>query len=142
MLGSAVKKMAFYTFVRDHNGNLNVSYFIEDNVDVENTKGSAWNFRIFCYTFIMNIKDVENLAELAKLDMSGEEKEAMLKDMDSILGYVKQIEEVEVGDVKPSYDVYNVWREDKIEPREFSKEIITEEFPDKQDGFLKVKKIL
>ncbi|MCC7160313.1 Asp-tRNA(Asn)/Glu-tRNA(Gln) amidotransferase subunit GatC [Candidatus Nomurabacteria bacterium] len=90
----------------------------------------------------MNIKDVENLAELAKLDMSGEEKEAMLKDMDSILGYVKQIEEVEVGDVKPSYDVYNVWREDKIEPREFSKEIITEEFPDKQDGFLKVKKIL
>lgn len=90
----------------------------------------------------MNIKDVENLAELAKLDMSSEEKEAMLKDMDSILGYVKQIEEVEVGDVKPSYDVYNVWREDKIEPREFSKEIITEEFPDKQDGFLKVKKIL
>lgn len=90
----------------------------------------------------MNIKDVENLAELAKLDMSGEEKEAMLKDMDSILGYVKQIEEVEVGDVKPSYDVYNVWREDKIEPREFLKEIITEEFPDKQDGFLKVKKIL
>lgn len=90
----------------------------------------------------MNIKDVENLAELAKLDMSGEEKEAMLKDMDSILGYVKQIEEVEVGDVKPSYDVYNVWREDKAEPREFSKEIITEEFPDKQDGFLKVKKIL
>lgn len=90
----------------------------------------------------MNIKDVENLAELAKLDMSGEEKEAMLKDMDSILGYVKQIEEVEVGDVKPSYDVYNVWREDKAELREFSKEIITEEFPDKQDGFLKVKKIL
>jgi aspartyl-tRNA(Asn)/glutamyl-tRNA(Gln) amidotransferase subunit C len=96
----------------------------------------------------MNIKDVENLAELAKLDMSGEEKEAMLKDMDSILGYVKQIEEVEVGDVKPSYDVYNVWREDlpvsggQAEPREFSKEIITEEFPDKQDGFLKVKKIL
>ncbi len=29
--------------------------------------------------------------------------------MDSILGYVKQIEAVEVGDIKPEYQVYNIW---------------------------------
>ena len=62
--------------------------------------------------------------------------------MDSILGYVKQNEEVKVEDIKPEYKVYNAWREDKLEEREFSKEIITEQFPDSQDGFLKVKKIL
>ena len=90
----------------------------------------------------MDIKDVENLAELARIELTEEEKKGLLSDMDSILGYVKQIEEVKVEDVKPEYKVYNVWREDKIEDREFSKEIITEQFPDSQDGFLKVKKIL
>jgi aspartyl-tRNA(Asn)/glutamyl-tRNA(Gln) amidotransferase subunit C len=90
----------------------------------------------------MNIKDVENLAQLAKIDLSGEEKEQILKDMEGILEYVKVINTVELEDVKPDYSVRNVWREDESEPRDFSKELIVEQFPDKQDGFLKVKKIL
>jgi aspartyl-tRNA(Asn)/glutamyl-tRNA(Gln) amidotransferase subunit C len=90
----------------------------------------------------MNIKDVENLTELARLELSMEEKEAVLKDMDGILEYVKQIEKVEVNDVAPVYNLKNVWREDEIIPREFSHELITEQFPDSKDGFLKVKKIL
>ena len=90
----------------------------------------------------MDIKDVENLAELARLELSVEEKEAMLKDMGGILDYVKQIEGVEVGDISPEYNIKNVWREDEIVPREFSHELIVEQFPDAQDGFLKVKKIL
>jgi len=95
-----------------------------------------------CYTVFMNIKDVENLAELARLELSLEEKESLLKDMDSILGYVKQIEEIKIDDIQLDYKVYNVWREDAIVPREFSKELIAEQFPDAKDGFLKVKKIL
>ena len=90
----------------------------------------------------MEIKDVENLAGLARIELTEEEKRGLLSDMDSILGYIKQIEEVKIKDVKPEYKVYNVWREDEIEEREFSKEIITEQFPDSQSGFLKVKKIL
>lgn len=96
----------------------------------------------------MNIKDVENLAELAKLELLEEEKKSMLADMESILGYVKQIERSSAeidGSIEPSSEAshtYNVWREDILEPREFSKEIIVEQFPDSQDGFLKVKKIL
>jgi len=90
----------------------------------------------------MNIKDVENLAELARLELSMEEKEALLKDMEGILGYVKQVEEVQVGEIKADHTLYNVWREDELSTREFSKEIITKQFPDSQDGFLKVKKIL
>lgn len=90
----------------------------------------------------MNIKDVENLAELAKLELSAEEKESMLSDMEGILDYVKQIESVEVGDIVTEHKLYNVWREDEIEAREFSSELIKKQFPDAQDGFLKVKKIL
>ena len=90
----------------------------------------------------MDIKDVENLAELARLELSHEEKEAMLKDMDNILEYVKQVEELKIQDTKENYSLYNVWREDEIVPREFSEELIVEQFPDSKNGFLKVKKIL
>lgn len=89
----------------------------------------------------MNLHDVENLAELAKLELTEEEKQNLLKDFDSILAYVKQIEEVEVGEVKASDAHHNVWREDQAESRDFSKDLITKQFPDKQNGFLKVKKI-
>jgi aspartyl-tRNA(Asn)/glutamyl-tRNA(Gln) amidotransferase subunit C len=96
----------------------------------------------------MDIKDVEGLAQLARIELSEDEKKELLLDMKGILEYVKQIERVEVPDMKLSGELYNVWREDlpaqtgKIEPREFSKELIVEQFPDAQDGFLKVKKIL
>jgi len=90
----------------------------------------------------MNIKDVENLASLARIELGEEEKKNLLSDMESILGYVKQIEELKVKDTKPEYKINNVWREDEIIPRDFSREFITEQFPDAQDGFLKVKKIL
>ena len=74
----------------------------------------------------MDIKDVENLAELARIELSEDEKRAILKDMEGILAYVKVVEEVEVADIKPEYGLRNVWREDTIEPREFSKELILE----------------
>lgn len=90
----------------------------------------------------MDIKDVENLAELAKLELSSEEKQAILKDMGGILEYVKTIEKVEVGDVELQYASKNVWREDNLEAPEFSPDLLTRQFPDSQDGFLKVKKIL
>lgn len=90
----------------------------------------------------MNIKDVENLASLARIELGEDEKKEILSDLESILGYVKQIEEVKVEDLESEYKVHNVWREDEIIPREFSKELIIDQFPDAQDGFLKVKKIL
>lgn len=96
----------------------------------------------------MDIKDVENLAALARIELKEDEKKAMLKDMEGILGYVKQIEGIKIDDVKTEYDITNIWREDLPapgglrEPRDFSRELIIKQFPDAQDGFLKVKKIL
>lgn len=95
-----------------------------------------------CYTFFMDIKDVENLAELAKIELSEDEKKSILKDMGGILEYVKVIEKVELEDATPVYSQKNVWREDQLEKRDFSHDLIVEQFPDNQDGFLKVKKIL
>jgi aspartyl-tRNA(Asn)/glutamyl-tRNA(Gln) amidotransferase subunit C len=90
----------------------------------------------------MEIKDIENLAELAKIELSDTEKKTLLKDLDGILGYVKQVSEVEVKDSKVEYKNKNVWREDEIKSPIFSSDLIIKQFPDSQDGFLKVKKIL
>ena len=85
---------------------------------------------------------MEHLAELARIELSEEEKVDLLRDMKGILEYVKVIDSVDVGNVDAKYELRNVFREDVLEPRDFSLELIKEQFPDSQDGFLKVKKIL
>jgi len=74
--------------------------------------------------------------------MAQEEKEKILADMDSIIAYVKSIEKADVAGVVPEYSLYNAWREDEAETRAFSHDSIIKQFPQSQDGFLKVKKIL
>ena len=90
----------------------------------------------------MDIKDVEKLAELAKIELTDKEKENLLKDMEGILGYVKQVQEVKLDDIEPEYKNKNVWREDEEKESIFSRDLIINQFPDSQDGFVKVKKIL
>ena len=95
----------------------------------------------------MEIKDVENLAELARIELSEGEKGTLLKDLGSILDYVKQIESIKMSEVEQESRIYNVWREDLPasggrDSRDFSRDLLISQFPDSQDGFLKVKKIL
>ena len=73
----------------------------------------------------------------------------MLLDLDGILGYVKQVEAVEIpikknalGNDKSEYINKNVWREDEVKQSVFSSDLIISQFPDAQDDFVKVKKIL
>ncbi len=92
---------------------------------------------------LMELKDVEKLAELARIEMNDDEKKELLGDLQSILGYVDQIESVEVQDIEPDYTITNVMREDE-EPH--AKGMYTEELlnsaPQKKDGYIKVKQIL
>ncbi|MBP7006839.1 MAG: Asp-tRNA(Asn)/Glu-tRNA(Gln) amidotransferase subunit GatC [Candidatus Pacebacteria bacterium] len=90
----------------------------------------------------MEIKDVEKLAELARLDLSEEEKKTLLKDLDGVLAYVKTIEEAQIDDTEIELENYNAWREDQVRDRDFSRDLLTGQFPEEHDGFLKVKKIL
>lgn len=98
----------------------------------------------FCYTrkMSLNIKDVENLAELAKIELSLEEKEKLLKDMEGILDYVKQVSEVKSEDIEADDGNRNVWREDEKKEMSFDKDLILNQFPDRKGDFLKTKKIL
>ena len=90
----------------------------------------------------MQIQDLEKLAENAKIELSEEEKDKLLLDLKGILKYVKMIEEVEIDDSEYLPQVHNKWREDDFTNSAFSRDLLISQFPDSQDGFLKVKKIL
>ena len=92
----------------------------------------------------MDIKDIDKLAELARLEIPQEEKEQVLKDLTSIMGYVAQIGEVNIPtDLVMEYDLQNVMRADVAtnEGGAYTDALIAE-MPDHEDGFLKVKQIL
>ena len=94
----------------------------------------------------MEIKDIEKLAKLARIELTEEEKAIYLKDIGAILQYVDQIKEV-VGKTNHSEKVpgvlHNVMREDDArENNEEEVQAIIGEFPESQDNYLKVKKIL
>jgi aspartyl-tRNA(Asn)/glutamyl-tRNA(Gln) amidotransferase subunit C len=92
----------------------------------------------------MEIKDIEKLATLARIELTDQEKEAFAKDLESILGYVDQIKEVATTDTFGEGGFsYNVLREDE-NPNETGAqtETLLSGAPETQDGFVKVKQIL
>jgi aspartyl/glutamyl-tRNA(Asn/Gln) amidotransferase C subunit len=94
--------------------------------------------------FMLTPKDIDNLAALARLDIPVEEKEGLRKDVDSVLGYVSEIQKLSGGALKKEAgDVKNVFRED-ANPHlsgEFSEDLLAEA-PRRKDNYIKVKKIL
>lgn len=91
----------------------------------------------------MEIKDIEKLGELAKIDIKPEEAERFKRDFDSILGYINQIESVDVSDVNPVFTQKNITRTDDGEEMSGSHtDRLMQQAPETQDGFIKVKKIL
>ncbi len=95
---------------------------------------------------MVSLPEIEKLAKLSRIQMTGEEKESLRKEIDSILNYVAEIKEVSEnieGGGKGNEMPRNVMRADE-NPHEsgaYSEEIIRE-FPKKEGGYLKVKKIL
>ena len=94
---------------------------------------------------IMQKSDVQQLAVLARLDLTDSELEKYTKDIASILDYVGQLKNIktdESGRIE-SAGIRNVFREDG-EPHvtgQYTEELLNSA-QDTQDGFIKVKPIL
>ncbi|MDR3557981.1 MAG: Asp-tRNA(Asn)/Glu-tRNA(Gln) amidotransferase subunit GatC, partial [Candidatus Pacebacteria bacterium] len=88
-------------------------------------------------------KDIENLANLARIRLSEEEKESLAKDVDSILAYVDQIKAAPIKDFKPQPgSVKNVMRDDAVantSPED--RERLLDEAPKREGDYVAVKKI-
>ncbi len=94
---------------------------------------------------MLEIKDIEHLAKLARIELSENEKKSLLKDIGSILGYVSQIKDVAstMSEEKKAGEHRNVTRldENPAESGKNTKDIVAD-MPESQDNYLKVKKIL
>lgn len=83
--------------------------------------------------------DVEKLAKLARIAITDEEKAQFGKEIESILGYVSEIQEV-AKEGKQTISIKNIMREDvavDTDPKN-----ILEEAPHTEGDFIAVKKIL
>lgn len=86
-------------------------------------------------------QDIEKLAKLSRIAITKEEKAQFGKEIESILGYVGEIQEVSKNiESTPHFDVKNIVREDVVVDTD-PKNLI-ESAPDSQGDFVAVKKIL
>ncbi len=92
----------------------------------------------------MNIKDIQKLSTLSRIDINKNEQVELLEDMEAIIGYVDDIQKAVTNDNISKVGKHrNIMREDikSHDIGEYTKEIL-DEVPYTQDGYIKVKKIL
>ncbi len=61
--------------------------------------------------------DIEYLSRLARISLSDEEKAKFSSDLNSILGYIEKLSELDTEGVEPTahpHPVTNVWQEDIV----------------------------
>jgi len=89
--------------------------------------------------------DVLHLAQLSSLQLSDDEIAALQVDLESILGYVQQLSELDTSGVEPTYqvtDLENVWREDKVQQHAADREVLLGLAPAQTNNQIKVPKVL
>jgi aspartyl-tRNA(Asn)/glutamyl-tRNA(Gln) amidotransferase subunit C len=92
---------------------------------------------------IIITKDIENLANLSRIKLTDEEKEKMTSEIESILAYVGQVQNLKAEDIEKNYILENVMRDDVTlnKPGEFTEKLLSLA-PQREGNYFKVKKIL
>lgn len=92
----------------------------------------------------LTIKQVENIAELARLELTAEEKVRFGGQLSAILDYAAILQELDTSNVPPTAQVtglYGVMRDDVIEPS-FTQEEALSNAPAALEGFVVVPAVL
>ncbi|UJF32452.1 Asp-tRNA(Asn)/Glu-tRNA(Gln) amidotransferase subunit GatC [Paenibacillus hexagrammi] len=88
--------------------------------------------------------DVEHVAKLARLDLSENEKDEFTNQLNAILKYAEQLNELNTDDVAPTshaMPLVNVMREDETRPSLPIEKVLLNA-PDEEDGQFKVPAVL
>ena len=91
---------------------------------------------------IISDETIEYVGILAKLELSGEEKEKAKKDMGSMLDYIDKLNELDTAGVEPMshvFPVQNVFREDVVTNGD-DREALLANAPEEKDGAFVVPK--
>ena len=93
---------------------------------------------------MVTIKDVEHIAELAKLKFTASEKEKLQGELNKVLEYIDKLNELDLTNVDPLENINeseNVFREDEVKVC-LTKEEALKNAPAKTENFFKVPKVL
>lgn len=92
----------------------------------------------------VTLKDAKHIAELARLEFSGEELESFTHQLNQILEYVEKLNELDTENVEPlSHPVEgnNAFREDELKPS-INREEALKNAPDRDEEFFRVPKVI
>jgi aspartyl-tRNA(Asn)/glutamyl-tRNA(Gln) amidotransferase subunit C len=87
-------------------------------------------------------EDLQNLSRLARITITDNEMEKMLHDMQAILGYVSEINEVSGAVEKNKETHYNIVREDVVTRQSENVQALLDAAPATEDGYVKVAQVL
>jgi len=89
--------------------------------------------------------DVQRLAHLSSLQLSDDEVSGLRTDIQEILGYVEQLNELDTTGVEPTYqvtDLENVWRDDVVDTYGLGRDELLSLAPAIEAAQIKVPKVL
>ena len=92
----------------------------------------------------LSLKDVEHIADLAKLELSAREKGQFREQLSAILDYAAVLQQVDTSSILPSATIlplHNVMRDDEATPSLPAQDILANA-PDAAEGCFRVPAIL
>ena len=93
---------------------------------------------------MIDIEQVRKVASLARLELTEAEEQQFTGQLNSILDYVQQLDELDTKNVPPTtraIEVSNITRPDRLEPFA-DREALLNSAPEREEDFFKVPKIL
>ncbi len=95
----------------------------------------------------MEIKreDILHLADLSEFALDEKETESLRGDLQGIIKYISQLDELDTSDIEPTYQVFemeNIWREDVIKEQDATREQLLALTKHEKDNQIKVPKVL
>ena len=97
---------------------------------------------------VVTVADLRRVAELANLELSAAEESLMVRDLNSILSYVDQLNELDTSTVAPMAQVSEVGGGRAVELRAdealpcLDREIVMAEAPDSDKTYFRVPKVI
>jgi aspartyl-tRNA(Asn)/glutamyl-tRNA(Gln) amidotransferase subunit C len=92
----------------------------------------------------ITLEDVEYVADLARLELSADEKGQLVEQLGRILGYIEKLDELDTTGVEPTSHVLpirNVMRADEARDG-MSREEVLKQAPASHDGYFEVPRVV
>jgi aspartyl-tRNA(Asn)/glutamyl-tRNA(Gln) amidotransferase subunit C len=93
----------------------------------------------------ITLNDVKYVAALSKIAITDEQAQKLQQELDTIIGYVKQLDSLDTKGIEPTYqvtDLKNVMRDDEIIDYQVSRAELLKNAPACQDNQIKVPRVL